>query len=162
MDLGPWVYSKPHIQMGSSIHIPKHIFFPPRAVHAVDSGILSSKYGLQHQAHRPQDPVLPSGVVQTPMVGDVEPVRLHPGLVLHDKVGAIDSTTQVSCRHAFPAADPNASQAGSQGQEQDLRHEDPRPRTKSSDGAALGEYGAALGEDGPSLPSQQQLLLQPF
>ena len=125
MDLGPWT--------GYSIHIPKHTIFPLMAVRAMDCCILSCKYGLQHQAHRPHDPALPSAGLpsagQTPMVSDVEPVRLHPGLVLHDEVGAINSTTHLCYLHALFAADPDTSQPGAQHQQFQRRHAELGPRT---------------------------------
>ena len=108
---------------------PQIFFYFMMTVHAMDCSILSVKYGTQNHAHRPHDPVSPSSVVQQPMVGDVEPIGLHPALVLHGKVGAIDSTTNFSCGGAVLAADPYTSQAGAQCQQFQHRHADPGPRT---------------------------------
>ena len=51
------------------------------------------------------------------MVGDVEPIGLHLALVAPGKVGAVDSTANISRGGALLAADPDASLAGTQCQE---------------------------------------------
>lgn len=141
MDLGPWSCYKLKTKIGHGLgafgpwtwlrHLKPETYasFPPKASSAMDRCIFSSKQGLQHQAHRSHDPVPPIGAVQAPMVGDMKPIWLHPTLVLHGPVGAIDGTTHLSTRDALPAADPETSQTDAECQEPQHRHANAGPRT---------------------------------
>lgn len=131
---GPGTFDTLHAQGQDYMRHPmitQTFFSNLRAMFAMDRDILSTKQGLQKNAHRSHQPVLPTGEVQRPMVSNVEPIRLHPAPVLRDKVCAVNRTTDISLFGLALATKPDASQTSTQCQEPQQHHADRRPRTRT-------------------------------